>query len=147
MIAWLSLPRESLGPASPIPSARSRSVVGHMQIVVPLRSSSMCVAWIAVEFGPSAPTESSSRIGVMPVAARHASFSARCSETWKCSGLPCANSTTTGIWSTGTARTEWIAAPTFAPLIALTRSAHLCASPSLKRCWASFGGSPNPPAR
>ena len=82
-----------------------------------------------------------------PCAARQASFSARCSETWKCSGLPRANSTTVASWSGGTARTEWIAAPTFAPLIAATRSAHVAASPSLKPRWAWFGGSPNPPAR
>ena len=51
------------------------------------------------------------RSGCAPYAARQASFSATCSERCTCSGRPSAASTTTGICSAGTARTEWIAAP------------------------------------
>ncbi len=115
MTAWLSEPRASRGPAGPMPSARSRSVVGHMQIVVSRSSSRSLsvrwVAWTAQLSGPSAPWPCRSSVGVQPWTARQASFSARCSERWKCSGLPGAHSTTVGIWSAGTARTEWIAAP------------------------------------
>ena len=93
-----------------------------------------CVAWTAVSSGRARRARPAAATGVQPCAARQASFSARCSETWKCSGLPRANSTTVASWSGGTARTEWIAAPTFAPLIVATRARpSAAASPSLKR--------------
>jgi hypothetical protein len=157
--AWLSLPRHS-GDASaragPMPSARSRSVVAHMHTVVPPRRrmspSVRCVAWTMQLPLPSAPCSSSSSAGVRPWAARHASFSARCSDRCACSGAlrSRAHSATVASWSAGTARTEWIAAPIRAcgaARSAEARSAHACASPSEKRCWAPSGGVPNPLAR
>ena len=45
-----------------------------------------CVAWTAVKQGPRADSNTST--GVRPWAARQASFSAGCSETWACSGAP-----------------------------------------------------------
>ena len=56
----------------PMPSARSRSVVGQKQAPVPVPpSSSMsrsvrCVAWMLVRSWPSAPASSSSSVGVQP---------------------------------------------------------------------------------
>ena len=38
--------------------------------------------------GPSTPSSASSAVGVRPCYARQASFSARCSERWTCSGAP-----------------------------------------------------------
>jgi hypothetical protein len=63
---------------------------------------------------PTTPCSSSSSAGVRPWAARHASFSARCSDRWACRGAPRsrAQPATVASWSAGTARTEWIAAPT-----------------------------------
>ena len=78
--------------AGPMPSARSRSVVGVMQTLVPVvpsSSMSSSVRWVActtVVSGPSRSASCSSRVGVTPYAARQASFSATCSERWTCSG-------------------------------------------------------------
>ena len=78
--------------AGPMPSARSRSVVGHRQIVAPAPPSSAtsssvrCVAWIAVKCSPSAPASASSAVGVRPCRASVSSFSFGCSETCACSG-------------------------------------------------------------
>ena len=119
-----SLPTASDAPASrsrragPMPSARSRSVVGHRQTVTPAPPSSAtsssvrCVAWTAVKRSDSAPASASSAVGVRPCAARHSSFSAGCSETCACSGRPAAHAATVRADSGSTARTLWIAAPT-----------------------------------
>ena len=69
------------------------------------------VACTAVVIGPRTPWSASSCVGVAPYAAMQALFSSVCSETCTCSGRPSAASTTNGICSAGTARTEWIAAP------------------------------------
>ena len=78
--AWLSEPSVRVAPAScnrragPMPSARSRSVVGQKQTLVRLSPSSRMsssVRWVActaVVSGPSAPASASSWVGVMPVA-------------------------------------------------------------------------------
>ena len=106
--AWLSLPRHSgtpavaSAPAGPIPSPRSRSVVGQKQARVPVRArraTSSSVRWVActaVVAGPSAPAASRSAVGVRPWAARQAAFSSGCSERWTCSGRPRAHSATVG---------------------------------------------------
>ena len=77
-------------------------------------------AWSA---GRARPPRRAAGSGSCPCAARQASFSATCSDRCTCSGMPCAASTTTGSWSRGTARTEWIAAPTRGSSKAATRSA------------------------
>lgn len=162
--AWLSLPRLSGLPAScsrlagPIPSARSRSVVGHMQIVVPeppssvMSSSVRCVAWTAEVRGPSTPWSARSRVGVTPCVAWQASFSAGCSDRWTCSGAwrSSLQRTAAASWSAGTARTEWTAAPIRAcgrSARASARSAQASASPSLKRSWCGSGAAPKPEER
>ena len=98
MTAWLSLPIVSRQPASykrlagPIPSARSRSVVGVMHTLVRVPPSSATsssvrwVAWTTVVAGPSRPSSWSRRVGVTPYAARQSSFSRGCSERCTCSG-------------------------------------------------------------
>ena len=125
MTAWLSEPRESGEPAfcrataGPMPSARSRSVVGHMQVPVPeppmsaMSSSVRCVLWTPVVRGPSTPCSERSCVGVQPWAARQASFSAVCSDRCTCSGArrSSAQRATVANWPAGTARTEWMAAP------------------------------------
>ena len=101
-----------------MPSARSRSVVGHRQAVTPAPPSSAtsssvrCVACTAVKRSDSAPASASSPVGVRPWVARHSSFSFGCSETCACSGRSRAHSATTRAASGSTARTLWIAAPT-----------------------------------
>ena len=84
--AWLSEPRQRGLPASasdragPIPSARSRSVVGQKQAVVrvaPRRATSSpvrWVAWTAVVRGPRTPADSARAAGVRPVAASRPGF-------------------------------------------------------------------------
>ena len=76
MMTFWSEPSEIGLPAScrarlgPMPSARSRSVVGQMQAPVPVppSSSMSCsvrwVAWMLVRLLPSAPASSSSSVGV-----------------------------------------------------------------------------------
>ena len=78
MTACESLPSDSDAPASastlmrPMPSARSRSVVGQTQqhAAAPPRSptsaSVRCVAWTAVKRALSAPASASSAVGVLP---------------------------------------------------------------------------------
>ena len=124
MTACESLPVASEAPASssrragPMPSARSRSVVGQRQAVTPAPPSSATsssvrwVAWTAVKRSDSAPASASSPVGVRPCAARHSSFSFGCSETCACSGRPAAHAATIRADSGSTARTLWIAAPT-----------------------------------
>ncbi len=77
----------------PMPSARSRSVVGQMHTVEPAaRRTSRCpsavrwVAWMAVNRSPSAPSRAAVRSACTPYAATHCSFSAGCSLTWAWSG-------------------------------------------------------------
>ncbi len=94
----LSEPSVSLAPASrsatlgPMPSASSASVVGQKHAYArasPSVAMSSGVRWVActaVVRGVHAPASASSATGVSPVAARHSSFSAGCSETWTCSG-------------------------------------------------------------
>ena len=74
---------------------RSRSVVGQRQTAVPLRPSSAmspAVTCVAVHGGGRRAEDARGRRrapqGVRPVAARHASFSAGCSDRWRCSGTP-----------------------------------------------------------
>ncbi|CAM3572520.1 hypothetical protein STAL104432_25625 [Streptomyces albus] len=162
MTAWLSLPSDSAAPArssagaGPMPSARSRSVVGHMHTPVPDRpirrmsSLSRWVAWTAVVRGVSTPCSASSAVGVMPCTPRQASFSAVCSDRWTWRGAPrsSAHCATVPSSRAGTARTECTAAPvrTWSPWgrKAETRSAHACAVPSLKRSCCRVGASPRP---
>ncbi len=47
-----------------------------------MSGASTWVKWTAVNAGESAPASASSAVGVRPWAARLASFSAGCSETW-----------------------------------------------------------------
>ncbi len=164
MTAWLSLPSDSGLPAcwsrvaGPMPSARSRSVVGHMQVPVPvppsraMSASVRCVLWTPVVRGPSTPWSASSCVGVRPWAAWQASFSAVCSDRCTCRGArrSSAQRATVASWSAGTARTECTAAPIRAcarGLSALTRSAQASALPSEKRCWWALGASPKPDER
>ena len=106
--------------AGPMPSPRSRSVVGQKHTPVAVRSRSArsssvrWVAWTAVVRGPSTPASRSSAVGVAPCTARHWSISAVCSDECTCSGAPwaSAHSTTAGMCSSGTPRTECSAAPT-----------------------------------
>ena len=87
-----AIPRCSIRAAGRKPSARSASVVGQAQTVVPLcasRSSSApsaCVAWTTVTCGPRQPVRSRSSIGRQPCSARHSSISRGCSSAWMCSG-------------------------------------------------------------
>ena len=126
--AWLSLRAQSTAPAArsaaagPMPSARSRSVVGQKQTVARFRPYSVDVGVAemrAVDRGEVAgqgpgvvrgPRWASSRSG-----ARQASFSAGCSETCACSGAAAAHSATSSMSRAATARTECTAAPTGAP--------------------------------
>jgi len=144
-MACESLPSASRAPASdsvragPIPSARSRSVVGHRQTDAPAPPSSAMssavtwVAWIAVKRSVRAPASHSTAVGVAPWCSRANSFSAGCSETCACSGAPrcAAHAATTRAASESTARTLWIAAP--APSSCATRSAHASAEASRNR--------------
>ena len=90
------MPRCSIRAAGRKPSARSASVVGHAQTVVPLSASrsssapSACVAWTTVTCGPRQPVRASSSIGRQPCSARHSSISRGCSHAWMCSGSPSA---------------------------------------------------------
>ncbi len=164
MTAWLSEPSESGEPArwrataGPMPSARSRSVVGHMQVPVPespSRAMSSSVRWVLctpVVRGPRTPWSASSRVGVRPCAARQASFSAVCSDRCTCSGArrSSAHRATVVNCPAGTARTEWIAAPIRAwsrSLRTAQRSAQASALPSENRSWWAVGGSPKPEER
>ena len=95
-----SLPRVTSAPAArrsdaeAMPSARSRSVVGHrqhQQWCPPSSPTSRPVtytAWTAVNGWSSAPASASSSVGVRPCSAAHHSFSAGCSDTWACSTQP-----------------------------------------------------------
>ena len=84
--------RRSARGAGPIPSPRSRSVVGqkHTPVALSRRSAtSASVRWVActaVVRGPSTPCSRSSAVGVQPCTARHWSSSAGCSLEWTCSG-------------------------------------------------------------
>ena len=68
----IGLPASKRARAGPMPSARSRSVVGQKQAVVRDEPSSlmsrslMWVACTAVVRGPSSPASSSSSVGVRP---------------------------------------------------------------------------------
>ena len=79
------------------------------------RARSASVRWVActaVRVGPSTPVSASSSVGVRPCAARQASFSARCSERWTCSGRAGGRGRrTVDSAPAGTARTECSAAP------------------------------------
>ena len=97
--------------------------------------------------GPSTPASASSSVGLSPYAARQASFSAGCSDRWTCSGVLAAHAATVLIWSWGTARTLWIAAPTRSSSNAATRSAHASAEPSLNRRCTPSAGWPIPAVR
>ena len=107
--------RRAAGAAGPMPSARSRSVVGQKQTLVRRAAEQRDVVVGQVggvhDGGAAAragPSSASSRVGVTPYAARQASFSAGCSERCTCSGGPRPRGTRAS-WSRGTARTEWIA--------------------------------------
>ncbi len=114
------IPASRSARAGPMPSARSRSVVGHRHTVdrlapsVTTSASVRWVAWTALKRSPSSPCRSSRPTGVTPYAATHCSFSAGCSETWQCNGTSrsAAHAPTTSADAGSTARTEWIAAPT-----------------------------------
>ena len=101
----------------PMPSASSASVVGQKQTELPDAPSAAMsagvrwVAWTAVVRGPHTPTSASSWTGVRPVAARHAWFSAGCSETCTCSGASGSVPAAAARWAGATARTEWMAVP------------------------------------
>ncbi len=129
--AWLSEPRlnrprpASSAAAGPIPSPRSRSVVGQKQTPV-----DVCVevgdvvrrsgGWRAPRWsaGPRTPASRRSAVGVRPCTARHCSTSAVCSEECTCSGAPCACGPVHDgrhLRRAGTPRTECSAAPTSTP--------------------------------
>ena len=157
-----SLPSESRAPASrsrragPMPSARSRSVVGQRQQVEPasprspMSTSVICVACTAVKRSLSAPASASTPVGDRPCAARLPSFSAGCSDTWACSCAErdAAHDATTPADAGSTARTLCTAAPTRTPLSMLsTRRTHASASPSENRICTWSKAAPKPPRR
>ena len=136
-------------------------MVGQTHANVSLPPSSLMspsVRWVActtVVRGPSTPASYSTAAGVPPVRG----------QTGVVLGdllgqvdvqrrtVPRATSTTAPIWSGGTARTEWIAAPTLAagpsiPRASVpsrpTRSAHACAVPSPNRSCGPASGSGRP---
>ena len=100
------------------------------------------VAWTSAVAGPRAPASASNWVGVSPVAASAAWFSACCSDRWACSGPPWAASATTGRSRAGTALTECAATPTRRPSrgtrrSSSTRSRQFCTVPSENRCWTA----------
>ena len=108
-----------------------------------MSSSVRCVACTAVTSRAERPESASSSVGVRPCAARQASFSARCSDRWTCSGTPPRPTRPRSpSASAGTARTEWIAAPTTAcggaRRARRPASAQRVASPSPKRSCGSL---------
>ncbi len=97
--AWLSEPRVRRAPASwsrrlgPIPSPRSRSVVGQKPTKdrgPPISAMSSLGEVRGVDqrccARPRWPARRQTCVGVTPYAARHSSFSATCSERWTWSG-------------------------------------------------------------
>ena len=123
--ACWSLPRQSGLPASasaragPMPSARSRSVVGQKQTPVPVPPEQGDV--VAGQVGgvhrgggrPEQPVAGQQPGRGAAVERLQAAFSAGCSLRWTCSG-PAGRSVASlaEVGSLGTARTEWTAAPT-----------------------------------
>ena len=159
-----SLPRVSRTPesriarAAPMPSARSRSVVGHRQHhppAAPSRSRSASAAWVActaVNRSVSACRSASTCMGVRPRTATHWSCSAGCSDTWACSGASrsAAHAATTSMSAGSTARTECTAAPMRRPgssACAEARVAQASTSPSENRRCVSSAATSNPPWR
>ena len=122
--AWLSLPRHSgtpavaSAPAGPIPSPRSRSVVGQKQARVPVRArraTSSSVRWVActaVVAGPSAPAVVQERGRGAAVGGEAGGVLVGLLGEVDVQRPVPAHSATTGRAARGTARTEWIAAPT-----------------------------------
>src|SRR3954447_560585 len=164
MRAFESVPRHSDTPSSasadarPMPSARSRSVVGQkheltLDAASILRSPSVrWVVWTAVKWVSRQPTSASTSTGVPPFTSRHSSFSRRCSDTCAWSGKPRARDhAAISLSSVGcTARTLWAAPPILTVWLAescSTRTNQSSIDASAKRRCAPCGGSVNPPWR
>ena len=149
--------------AGPMPSARSRSVVGHRQTRGRACAEQRDVgvgqvggvdrAWSS---GPSTPVRRRAAASACSRArARQASFSAGCSERWTCSGAPRAAAQSRdrrAAVAAGTARTEWMAAPIAGVLgrgAARRRAAPRRARRRRRsaRCTPSAAGPKSPPCR
>ena len=149
--------------AGPMPSARSRSVVGQKQAVVPARRAAAMSTVGEVGgvhrgacAGPSAPCVGQQLGRRAAVVARGRPRSRPAARTGaRAAGGRRRSAATTGSAAAGTARTEWIAdadaAVPVARRSAATRAAHASASASAKRrCTSSSGWWPSavrPPAR
>ena len=150
MTAWLSLPRLRFGPGVADPVARSRSVVGHMQIVV--SCSSACRprsgGWRGRRWSSARARRARPAVGRAsgprrrdtprsPRAARRRGSAAACPRPTRRRGPSAARDGADGVDRGADLRAADLRRP--AP-------PRRTASPSLKRACAPLTGSSNPPA-